>query len=65
MTSIPTPLRHVIIGVGAWVYKMHQPALALDTVQVTGVADITPERGRPRAVELGCPFYRQPRLGLP
>jgi predicted dehydrogenase len=58
------PLRHVIIGVGAWVYRIHQPALRLDTVQVAGVSDISVERGQPRAAELGCPFYTDHRLML-
>ena len=50
-------LRHAVIGVGAGVLKMHRPGLALDTVELVGVSDLSIEIGQARADELGCPFY--------
>ena len=58
MTDHPKPLRHAVIGVGASVLEMHRPALKLATTQVVGVSDPDEEKGRQRAVELDCPFYR-------
>jgi predicted dehydrogenase len=55
--SVTSPLRHVIIGVGASVYGMHAPAFQLETTQVVAASDIDPGRGQPRAEELGVPFY--------
>ena len=51
------PLRHVVIGVGAGVFKIHRPALQLETAQLVAVSDINVELGQQRAAELGCVFY--------
>lgn len=56
-TASITPLRHVVIGVGAGIFKAHKPALLLPDVRLVGVSDINEEIGRARAAELGCPFY--------
>jgi predicted dehydrogenase len=50
-------LREAIVGVGALVYKMHEPAFALPGVQVVGACDINADTGAPRAQALGCPFF--------
>lgn len=57
-------LRHVIIGAGAWVFKLHRPALDLDTVELIAVSDIDEARGRPRAREMNCAFYTDHRAML-
>lgn len=51
------PLRYVIIGVGAGIFKSHRPALALPMVEPVGMADINAEKGQACADEYGCPFY--------
>ncbi|MGL4610657.1 MAG: Gfo/Idh/MocA family protein [Trueperaceae bacterium] len=56
--SSPQKLRHVIIGVGASVLGMHRAALALDTVELVGAADINETLGQSKADELGCPFFK-------
>ena len=63
-TSSTTPLRHVIIGVGAGIFKAHQPALSLPDVNLVAVSDINEAVGRSRAVELGCAFYTDARRML-
>ncbi|MCC6177657.1 MAG: Gfo/Idh/MocA family oxidoreductase [Chloroflexi bacterium] len=50
-------LRHAIVGVGAGVFEMHRPALAMETVEVVGVSDVNVSAGQARAAELGCPFF--------
>jgi predicted dehydrogenase len=60
----PSPLKHVIIGVGAGVLGMHRPALELETTQVVGVSDLNAEVGEERAAELGCPFFADYRTML-
>jgi UDP-N-acetyl-2-amino-2-deoxyglucuronate dehydrogenase len=57
-------LRHVIIGVGAWVFKLHRPALDLDTVDLVAVSDIDETRARSRAQEMNCAFYTDHRAML-
>lgn len=57
MNKNSLPLRHAIIGVGAWVLAMHRPALELENVDVVAACDNNAERGRPKAEELGCAFY--------
>lgn len=56
-SAAASPLRTIIIGVGAGVFKMHQEALSAPTIEVVGVSDINPETGQARAKELGCAFY--------
>jgi predicted dehydrogenase len=50
-------LRHVVIGVGAGIFKSHRAGLALPPVQLVGVSDINEKVGRQRANELDVPFY--------
>ncbi|HEY4202746.1 MAG TPA: Gfo/Idh/MocA family oxidoreductase [Devosiaceae bacterium] len=50
------PIRYVIVGVGAGVFKHHHDALALDTFKLVGASDIRPEV-KARADELGVPFF--------
>ncbi len=57
-TSQPTPLRHVVIGVGAGVFGIHSRALELETVDLVAVCDVNEEIGRQRAGQLGIPFYQ-------
>lgn len=59
-----TPLRHVIIGVGAGVLEMHRAALALETTEVIAASDPNGELGKRRADELGCVFYTDYRAML-
>jgi predicted dehydrogenase len=58
------PLRHAVVGVGANVFGMHRPALALPTVELVGVSDLNAEVGQRRADELGCPFFADHRRML-
>src|SRR5579871_4023016 len=51
-------LRHVVIGVGAGIFKSHRPGLALPTVELVAVSDINATVGQQRAEELGCLFYQ-------
>jgi predicted dehydrogenase len=65
MNSVPTkPLRHVVIGVGAGIFKSHRPCLALPTVDLVAVSDINATVGKQRAEELGCVFYEDYRRML-
>jgi len=57
-------LRHAIVGVGANVFAMHRPALALPSVELVGVSDLNAEVGERRAAELGCPFFADYRRML-
>ncbi len=57
-------LRHAIVGVGANVFTMHRPALALPTVELVGVADVNAEVAERRAEELGCPAFTDHRKML-
>jgi predicted dehydrogenase len=50
-------LRHVVIGVGAGIFKSHRSGLALPPVRLIGVSDINVGLGQQRAKELGAPFY--------
>lgn len=52
-----SPLRHVVIGAGAGIYKLHEEALKLDTAELVGVSDLNAETGQARADEAGCPFF--------
>jgi len=63
-TTSGSKLKHAVIGVGAGVFNMHRPALALATTEVVGVCDINSEAGQQRAKELGCPFYTDHRAML-
>jgi predicted dehydrogenase len=63
-TSSASPLRHVVIGVGAGIFKAHQPALSLPDVRLVAVSDINETIGRARAAELGCAFYTDARRML-
>lgn len=52
-----SPLRHVVIGVGAGIYKLHEESLKLETSELVGVCDLNAELGQQRADEAGCPFF--------
>ena len=56
-----TPFRHVVIGVGAGVFHMHQPASASEAVDLVAVSDINLELGQQQADELGCAVYTDHR----
>ncbi|MCS6847136.1 MAG: Gfo/Idh/MocA family oxidoreductase [Anaerolineae bacterium] len=51
-------LRYAIVGAGAGIAELHLRALAqLPAARIVGMADLNPERGRPRAAAAGCPFF--------
>ncbi len=50
-------LRVGLIGAGAGVFSMHQPALQLPELQVVGMSDIVEHPGQERAAAFGAPFY--------
>jgi predicted dehydrogenase len=51
-------LRYVIIGVGGVIGPSHIKALKqMPEAQIVGVSDIDAERAKPRAEEIGCPWY--------
>lgn len=52
-----TPLKYVVIGVGANVLGMHRPALESDMVTLVGASDLDVQKGSGRAAELECPFF--------
>ncbi len=58
------PLRHVLIGAGAGIFKTHQEALTIDTAELVAVADQNPKIGPRLEEELGIPFYRDHRQML-
>jgi predicted dehydrogenase len=58
------PIRFLVIGAGALVYEMHQPALTDEEVRVLGMCDAAPRPGRSRAKTLGVPFYADYRRML-
>lgn len=50
--------RYAIVGAGAGIAEAHLHALAqLPSARIVGMADVNPERGQPRAVAAGCPFF--------
>lgn len=52
------PLRYALVGAGAGIAEAHLRALAqLPSARIVGMADLNPERGRPRAAAAGCPFF--------
>ena len=57
-------LRHAIVGAGANVFNMHRPALALPTIELVGVVDLSREAAERRAEELGCPAFTDHRAML-
>lgn len=58
-------LRHVVIGVGAGIFKSHIPALTtLPSVDLVAVSDINTVQGKRRAEELHCAFYEDYRQML-
>lgn len=58
-------LRHVVIGVGAGIFKSHLPALTtLPAVDLVAVSDINAATGKQRADELQCSFYTDYRQML-
>ena len=58
-------LKHVVIGVGAGIFKSHLPALTtLPSVDLVAVSDINTVEGRRRADELHCAFYEDYRQML-
>jgi predicted dehydrogenase len=59
-----SPLRHVVIGVGAGIFATHRRALETETAELVAVSDIDATRGQPLASELGCPFYADHRAML-
>ena len=50
-------LRHVVIGAGAGIFKLHQDGLALPTAELVGVADVNPAARERLEAETGAPFY--------
>lgn len=65
MTSeVSTPLRHVVIGVGAGIFKLHQGGLELETADLVAVSDLNVETGQQRADEAGCRFFQDHRAML-
>ena len=51
-------LKHVVIGVGAGIFKSHLPALTtLPSVDLVAVSDINTVKGKRQAAELHCAFY--------
>ena len=50
-------LKHALVGVGANVFSMHRPGLALADVDIVGVTDLNDAIGHERAAELGCPYF--------
>lgn len=58
-------LRHVVIGVGAGIFKSHLPALTtLPFTNLVAVSDINTLEGKRRANELHCAFYEDHRQML-
>jgi predicted dehydrogenase len=58
-------LQHVVIGVGAGIFKSHQPALTtLPSTDLIAVSDINKVEGKHRAEELHCAFYEDYRQML-
>src|SRR5438876_6671288 len=58
-------LRHVVIGVGAGIFKSHLPALTtLPSADLVAVSDINMIEGKRRADELDCAFYEDYRQML-
>lgn len=56
-------LRYVIVGAGASIADLHLRALAqLPSARIVGMADLSPERGQPRATAAGCPFFTDHRV---
>ncbi|MBV7328019.1 Gfo/Idh/MocA family oxidoreductase [Chloroflexi bacterium TSY] len=56
-TTKTQPLRHVVIGAGAGIFKLHRSCLELDTAELVGVADVNAAIKESLEAELGCPFY--------
>lgn len=50
-----TPLRIVVIGVGATVWYLHEPAVRSTGTEVVGVLDADHARARDAAAAFGCP----------
>lgn len=59
-----SPLRHVVIGVGAGIFQTHKRGLALDTAELVAVADVNAALKEPLEAELGVPFYTDHRQML-
>ncbi len=54
--------RYAIVGAGAGIVESHLRALAqLPAARIVGMADLSPERGGPRAAVAGCPFFTDHR----
>ena len=62
--SCKSPLRHVVIGMGAGIMEEHLRGLALETAELVAGCDVDEERGRKRADKLGCAFYADYRAML-
>lgn len=61
-TAQTNRLRHVVIGVGAGIFKSHRPALTtLPSADLVAVSDVNAVEGQRRADELHCPFYEDYR----
>ena len=52
-----SPLRAVVIGVGAGIFDFHRPAIEQTHLELVAVSDVSPTTGEVRATELGVPFY--------
>jgi predicted dehydrogenase len=53
--------RFAVIGVGANVFNMHEPAIRSSELQLVGVADVNLRIAEARAEELGCPAFADHR----
>src|SRR3979411_3327211 len=54
-------VRFAVIGVGANVFNMHDPALRSNNVEIVGVCDINVEAAERQAERLGCPYFADHR----
>ncbi|MCL5995674.1 MAG: Gfo/Idh/MocA family oxidoreductase [Chloroflexi bacterium] len=53
-----SPLKFAIVGCGGIIAPTHVKALRqIPNAQIAAMCDINPETGKPRADEVGCPFF--------
>ena len=50
-------ISYLVIGSGTLVYQMHKPGLTAPDARVVAMCDLSEEKGKPPADELGVPFY--------
>lgn len=58
------PLKYAVVGVGAGIFGQHRLGVEAVGGVFAAVADIDADLGRPRAAELGCPFFTDHRAML-